>query len=141
MGIATDPRRDRVKSAYRAMATAARFRPKAPSDGFGNIEWGYDLEDPKLLTLEALEAAKEFEREDNACEHHIHGCVTANHAGALYLVLRAADLFASVDRRSTRRERLYGLLCGSWMGWQRGTEHPRRSASRGGRLVGDAVHC
>jgi hypothetical protein len=92
MGAAADPRRDRVKSAYRAMATAARFRPKAPSDGFGNIEWGYDLEDPKLLTLEALEAAKEFEQEDNACEHRIHGCVTANHAGALYLVLRAADL-------------------------------------------------
>jgi len=92
MGTVTDPRRDRIKSAYRAMAALARFRPKAASDGFGNIEWGYDLDDPKLLTLEALEAAKEFEQEDNACEHRIHGCVTANHAGALYLVLRAADL-------------------------------------------------
>jgi hypothetical protein len=95
MGTATDPRSNRVKAAYRAMATAAHFRPKAPSDGFGNIEWGYDLEDPKLLTLEALEAAKEFEKEDNACEHQVRGCVTASHAGALYLVLRAADLLCS----------------------------------------------
>jgi hypothetical protein len=108
MGTVTDPRRDRIKSAYRAMAALARFRPKAPSDGFGNIEWGYDLDDPKLLTLEALEAAKEFEQEDNACEHRIHGCVTANHAGALYLVLRAADLLcfggsAELSARETLR--------------------------------------
>lgn len=81
---------DAVAAAYLAMSNV--YRPKAPADDFGNIPASYDLRDPTLLVQEAHRAAEEFEVADSTCDHRIHGCVNADRAGVIYLVLRAAEL-------------------------------------------------
>ncbi len=62
-------------NAYIKMATHAKYRPGAPSDGFGTILLEEnELMDSNLLKKEALNYALDFSKQDNNTEFVIDGC-------------------------------------------------------------------
>ena len=65
---------ERFHDAYPRMAKEVRYRPAAPSDGFGNIQLTLNqFDDKKILEQEAWRYAKQFIAEEDDCIFTI-GC-------------------------------------------------------------------
>jgi hypothetical protein len=63
---------DRIREAYLAIAKRVRYRPQAPSDGFGNIQLTEkEILDQARLESEASEYAKRFLEEEDRRTFHI----------------------------------------------------------------------
>ena len=88
-----------IAKAYKQMASQARYRPAAPSDGFGNIT--VPLEDLDL-TAEALEYAKNFTEEENTCSFWI-GCTDYSLAPATVYAIEAARNLCGVEPQVAKR--------------------------------------
>lgn len=85
-----------VKDAYLKMAAMAKYRPEAPSDGWGHIMLDDDqLNDPVRLEMEAWLAARKWYEDDYRHEFIISGCSDARLAKTMYLALQAAQLCCS----------------------------------------------
>ena len=84
----------RFAQAYLMMADA-KYRPAAPSDGYGNIQLtGEQYEDRNRLYLEAVTYAMKFASvEDGTMDFHI-GCSNYNTNRAFVFCIEAARLLA-----------------------------------------------
>jgi hypothetical protein len=70
--VAAETERERIVEAYIQMAEKAKYRPQAPSDGFGNIELSEeDLADPEVLADEAAAYADRFIEDEDRGKFHI----------------------------------------------------------------------
>jgi hypothetical protein len=82
------PIENQIENAYREMADKARYRPTAPSDGFGNII----VPDEELnLDAEAKEYAEFWWKEENGCVFNI-GCCSFDTRPATIYAIEAARL-------------------------------------------------
>ena len=81
---------DRIRDAYLQMAKRARFRPQAPSDGFGNVQLTEgEIADQERLEKEATTYAERFvEQEKNL--HFRIGTGDWTNARALVCAIEAA---------------------------------------------------
>ncbi len=80
-----------IADAYRRMAVEARYRPAAPSDGFGNITVAEELLD---LDAEAREyAARWWQQEDK--RRFTLGCANYEERTAMIFALEAARFCCS----------------------------------------------
>ncbi len=62
----------RIKEAYLQMVSEAKYRPNAPSDGFGNIQLSEEeLKNAERLDDEAHQYASNFIAEENGTKFHI----------------------------------------------------------------------
>jgi hypothetical protein len=76
------------------MMARAKYRPAAPSDGFGNIQLSDDeFRDPSRLYLEAVKYAVTFCREEDGDRFYI-GCSNFSTNRAFILLIEAARLLA-----------------------------------------------
>jgi hypothetical protein len=92
-----DPRLENFRAAYLQMARQARYRPQAPSDGFGHITIGHEeLRDPTRLWAEATKYAVEFSREEDTDSFWI-GVSDFRTAKVFMWVIEAARVLASGD--------------------------------------------
>jgi hypothetical protein len=81
---------ERICQAYVRMAHEARYRPAAPSDGWGSIQLSAEeLNDPHILDAEAREYAERFIREENRRQFYI-GCSKWSTNRALVFTIEAA---------------------------------------------------
>jgi hypothetical protein len=87
---------ERFKEAYRQMAKLAKYRPAAPSDGFGNIT--RELDDPEDLEQESWRYAKRLYEQDEKALFEIHGCSNFDTNRALIYLLEAAQILCSGSR-------------------------------------------
>jgi hypothetical protein len=84
----------RFAQAYLMMART-KYRPAAPSDGFGHIQLTKDeLNDQDRLYQEAVRYAAAFNREEDGLAFHI-GCSDFRTNRAFVLTIEAARLLAS----------------------------------------------
>jgi hypothetical protein len=85
----------RLYEGYLAMATKAKYRPGAPSDGFGHIVGltKDQLKDQTRLEQEALEYAFQFRKEEDGCAFRI-GCSDFRTNRAFMWTIEAARLLA-----------------------------------------------
>lgn len=68
----TKTEHDRIREAYFQMGEKAKYRPQAPSDGFGNIQLTEEeIADPKRLAEEASAYADRFITEEHTREFAI----------------------------------------------------------------------
>lgn len=81
----------RVADAYRFMATKARYRPQAPSDGFGNIT--APIENLNL-DEEAAEYAVQWDKQERSNEFFI-GTPDGLHVKAMVYSVEAARLMCA----------------------------------------------
>jgi len=86
---------ERFKEAYRQMAKVARYRPAAPSDGYGNITVKWN--DPDDLEKEARRYAKKIYKQDENGLFKVYGCANFSTKRALVYVLEAAKNLCSGD--------------------------------------------
>jgi len=86
---------ERFKEAYRQMAKVARYRPAAPSDGYGNIT--VELNDPDDLEKESWRYAKKLYQQDENGIFEIYGCSNFSTNRALVYVLEAAKNLCAGD--------------------------------------------
>ena len=85
----------RFAEAYLIMAKDAKYRPEAPSDGFGNIQLSPDeLKDPDRLRDEAAAYALKFKKEDDATIFRI-GCSNFSTNRPFVFAIETARLLAS----------------------------------------------
>jgi hypothetical protein len=92
-----NPKLQRFYEAYLLMAEHARYRPAAPSDGFGNIQLTSEqLRDTHRLQQEAIAYALEFDEEENTDKFWI-GCSDYKTNRAFVWSIEAARLLASGD--------------------------------------------
>lgn len=82
--------REQIEDAYRAMATEAKYRPAAPSDGFGNLAVPDDELD---LDAEARDYATRWWSEEDAGRFHIGSADFPTRKAMIYAV-EAARLMA-----------------------------------------------
>ncbi|MCP4201872.1 MAG: hypothetical protein GY769_08060 [bacterium] len=91
--------REQIKEAYRCMCREARYRPKAPGDGFGNI-----TVPPEELDMEA-EAhayAKSWWNEEDKQDFWI-GCCDFETRPETIFALEAARLLCGAEREPALR--------------------------------------
>ena len=82
--------RERIIDAYLQMARDARYRPAAPSDGFGGITISNDeLSDPARLATEAETYARRFIAEEDTLSFWI-GCSNYSTNRAFVFTIEAA---------------------------------------------------
>lgn len=84
---------EQIVQTYAQMADEARYRPGAPSDGFGHIVTGDDWLDAQK---EALGYAKAWWKEEDAGAYQV-GCPSFENRPALILAIEAARLIAAGD--------------------------------------------
>lgn len=90
---------EQVDAAYRTMATEVRYRPEAPSDGFGNITGALDL------VAESESYAANWFTEESGCEFSI-GCPDFRRRKALIYTIEAARLVCgALDSGDVERAR------------------------------------
>jgi hypothetical protein len=82
--------------AYRAMAQRARYRPAAPSDGFGHING------PLHLGRESRDYAFSWWAEEDSLRFFI-GCCTFETCPATVYAIEAARAMCGADARLARR--------------------------------------
>src|SRR5262245_35576522 len=124
--VSTDPRVRRFADAYRAMARQAKYRPQAPSDGFGNIQLSAtELEDPERLDREAEAYSRRFAAEEDDGSFRV-GCSNFPTNRAFVWIIEAARLLAS---GTSGNEYAYELL-NMAMPEIVGATHPWRDAVR-----------
>jgi hypothetical protein len=93
----TDPRLENFRQAYLQMAREAKYRPQAPSDGFGNIQLTLaEVQDPQRLQAEAAAYAVRFLAEEDDDRFWI-GCSDFRTAKAFIWAIESARLLASGD--------------------------------------------
>jgi hypothetical protein len=110
MTTTTDPRFDRYRTAYLAIAKEAHYRPLAPGDGFGSIYLlEEELRDRAGLQHEARQYATEFLAQDEAMEYS-HGCPNFVTNRAFCYVIEAAHALCA---GSTRLH--WPLTCSRWL--------------------------
>ena len=86
-------RQKRFAEAYREMWSKARYRPSAPSDGFGTIMIDDEqLEDERILADEASRYAEDFDKQDDTYEFKILGCTNGEYNRLIVYFLNAAQL-------------------------------------------------
>ena len=74
------------------MAQRSKYRPAAPSDGFGNIQMSAeDLRDPEILDREATKYALRFLAEDDRMEYAM-GCPHGDFNKAFFYAIEVARL-------------------------------------------------
>lgn len=82
-----------IADAYRRMARM-KYRPAAPSDGFGHITVPIaDLD----IEQEVLDYAKQWRREEDSDDYYL-GCPDFDDRPALILIVEAARLLNGQDR-------------------------------------------
>jgi hypothetical protein len=87
-----DLRYGRYKEAYLAMAQRAKYRPGAPSGGFGDIQMSLEeLHNPEILDQEADKYALLFLGEDKTMEYEI-GCPDFAYNKAFFYTIEVARL-------------------------------------------------
>lgn len=93
----TNPRLENLRAAYLAMAEQAKYRPAAPSDGFGHIRLELEeLRNPERLLAEATKYAIEFSAEEDTDTFWI-GVSDFRTAKAFMWAIEAARCLASGD--------------------------------------------
>jgi hypothetical protein len=93
----TDPRLERFRRAYLLMASEAKYRPQAPSDGFGNIQLELDeVRDLERLWAEVTEYALRFSAEEDSHSFWV-GCSDYRTSRSFVWSIEAARLLASGD--------------------------------------------
>lgn len=80
-----------IMDTYRLMAREVRYRPAAPSDGWGNITGRLDL------THESAVYAAGWHKEEEAQRYDI-GCPDASDRPAMILIVEAARVLCGTDR-------------------------------------------
>jgi hypothetical protein len=92
------PRNHRYAEAYLLMAQEAKYRPQAPSDGFGTLLLTREqVRDPHRLTEETLAYVERFEKEEDTRSFNI-GCSNFTTNRALIWTIEAArSLCGGVD--------------------------------------------
>ena len=92
-----DPRLERFREAYLQMAQQAKYRPQAPSDGFGNIQISIEqIRDEERLWAEATQYALQFSAEEDRDLFWI-GCSDFRTNKAFMWSIEAARLLAAGD--------------------------------------------
>lgn len=88
-----DWEKTRLVEAYLEMAKTAKFRPEAPSDGFGNIMLEpEELEDGDILAAEAERYAKRLIQQENQSKIAIIGCTNGSYNKLFVYLLNAAQM-------------------------------------------------
>ncbi len=91
---------DRIFEAYLEMWQKARYRPQAPSDGYGHLLLSKrQLKDSRLLDEEAEKYAARFVSEEDTCIFWI-GVSTFATTRALVYAVEACRLLCDIDRDS-----------------------------------------
>jgi hypothetical protein len=91
----TDARVQRFVDAYLAMAKQAKYRPAAPSDGFGNVQLSLEqVRDPERLHRESIQYAVQFLAEEDKDSFWI-GCSDFRTNKAFAWTIEAARQLAS----------------------------------------------
>jgi len=93
------PNAQLIADAYRRMASEARYRPAAPSDGFGNITVPIEELD---LDAEIATYCERFTAEEDEGEYRI-GCTTWETAIATVFTIEAARCFCGAAPETARR--------------------------------------
>ena len=96
---------DQLTSAYKLMATEAKYRPAAPSDGFGHITTPIERLD---LDEEAIRYAKHWWDEENAGKFRV-GCADFPNRRAMVFCIEAARLLCGDDEAARYAKRLIRL--------------------------------
>jgi hypothetical protein len=92
----TDPRFTRFAEAYIAMANVAKYRPQAPSDGYGHIQLSpEEFGDPERLGQEAARYAVKLLKADDDLEFKISGCTNFETNRAFVYAVEAAQVMCS----------------------------------------------
>jgi hypothetical protein len=86
---------DQTRAAYRRMAREARYRPAAPSDGFGNITEPLESLD---LDAEATLYARSWREQEDAQVYRL-GCPDFADRETLIFIVEAARLLCGVERQ------------------------------------------
>lgn len=85
----------RIAEAYLRMAQIAKYRPRAPSDGFGGICLSdAELQDREILLKESVLYANDFIAEENTCKFWIGVSSYATNR-AFVFAIEAARLLCS----------------------------------------------
>lgn len=85
----------RIKSAYRTMATVAKYRPAAPSDGLGNIT----VPEKKLdLEREADRYAAQWWEQENNHKFTVGVCYSDTRPALIYAIEAARELCGGENR-------------------------------------------
>lgn len=92
-------RMERYAEAYLRMAKEARYRPKAPGDGCGNVSLtAQQAADRERLDREAWAYAEEFDREENDLSFII-GCSDFETNRAFIFTIEAARVLAGGEKQ------------------------------------------
>ena len=89
---------EQIVQAYKQMAKVARYRPAAPSDGFGNISVPLEELD---LDKEALIYAHNWNSEEETQNFHIGACNFRTRPATIYAV-EAARLLCGVEDEAAK---------------------------------------
>ena len=84
-----------IMAAYRTMATVARYRPAAPSDGFGNIT---RPEKELNLDREAEIYASRWWKEENGQRFNVGVCYADTRSVLVYAIEAARELCAGENK-------------------------------------------
>ena len=82
--------RKEVEDIYRRLAAEGRYRPAAPSDGFGGV---LVLEEELDLDAEATEYAERWRTEEDTGDYHIGSCSKKDRSAFIFTI-EAARLMA-----------------------------------------------
>jgi hypothetical protein len=90
--------RQQIESTYKAMATKAKYRPAAPSDGMGNITAMLaELNLPK----EAAQYAADWWKEEDALTFRVGCCDHPTRPATIFAIEAARNMCAGVGGRAT----------------------------------------
>jgi hypothetical protein len=82
---------EQIRSAYKEMASQARYRPAAPSDGLGNIT----VSEAQLnLEREAADYANHWWNEEDRCVFNIGCCDFPSRRATIYAIEAARNMCA-----------------------------------------------
>jgi hypothetical protein len=104
-----DERIQRFAEAYLRMAEQAKYRPQAPSDGFGNIQLSLEqTKDPARLRRECVDYAHRFSAEEDKRCFDI-GCSDFRTNRAFVWTIEAARQLASGSDGNETALKLLGM--------------------------------
>ena len=97
MALPTETRHQ-IESAYKAMATKAKYRPAAPSDGMGNISVPVEALN---LDKEAAEYARDWWKEEDDQTFDIGCCDQVTRPATIFAIEAARNMCAGVGGQET----------------------------------------
>jgi hypothetical protein len=93
-----------IKDAYLRMVSHAKYRPEAPSDGWGHILLSQEqVADTIRLEMEAWLASLRWHHEDEQLSFSVTGCPDYRCTATMYFALQAAQLCCSGPNPCIRR--------------------------------------